>query len=413
MTFYCNICDYVTSRKHDFNKHIKTKKHIEKFGHICYNQSNDMINKCDDENYAEIVSKASRATFLKECDFSNQTLSGVTEKNKKNTSHAYGFATFLNKSRITEPHDNENKKNNQCYDNSSKSYKNIKKQEKNNENAHKKYKIKKKQEKEKKKIFQEKFVCHICSKSYKTRSGLRKHKINKHNCDHDNTYDMYNKNINNEMNIIDKPENKNDNEQLTKLIEILLNENKNLQHKMIDLASKPTVINQTNHTKTFNIINYLNHDCKDAMNLSDFIHSLVITFEDLENIETHGFLKSVKHSLIDSLNAMEQNKRPIHCTDMKRKQFYIKNEDVWNKDTNHIMIHKAITDFNHNQLIKFSEWKKENPNWLNDDKQQDKVNKITKELTCIYSDDNDKMKHKLINDIVDVTIIQKDDDTSL
>lgn len=400
MSFYCKICDYNTSRKYDFNKHIKTKKHVENFGHICYNQANEMIIAPENNEYIKIDGKPSLATFSKSGDFKNNMISNVNKKNEKMSLDAYGFATFEEKSRKTDTDDTKNMMKDYCHDISL-------------QPITKKEKYKKKEEIYKLKHVNETFICEICMKKYKTRSGLRKHKLNKHE-NNDIKLDSYhdNKKTENVINMDIEIENNNnhENKQLTKLIEVLLNENKNLQHKMIELASKPTVIHQTNNTKTFNIINYLNHDCKDAMNLSDFIRSLVITFEDLENIETHGFLKSVKHTLIDGLNAMEQNKRPIHCTDTKRKQFYIKNEDVWNKDTNHIMIHKAITDFNHNQLIKFSEWKKVNPNWLNDDKQQDKVNKITKELTCIYSDDNDKMKHKLINDIVDVTIIQKDED---
>lgn len=192
------------------------------------------------------------------------------------------------------------------------------------------------------------------------------------------------------------------------IIHTLLNENKKLQDKVMELANQPRIINQTNNNqKTFNIIQFLNHDCKDAMNLSDFIQNLVVTFDDIEKIEEHGYLKSVKDSLIHSLHMMEQNKRPIHCTDTKRKQFYVKDENVWNKDINQSQINQVFLDYNNYQLVKFSEWKKENPDWISNDKKQDKVNKITKELTSLYSDNNDKLKQKLLNDIIDVTIIDK------
>ena len=176
----------------------------------------------------------------------------------------------------------------------------------------------------------------------------------------------------------------------------------------MELASQPRIINQTNNNqKTFNVIQFLNHDCKDAMNLSDFIKNLVVTFDDIEKIEEHGYLKSVKNSLMHSLHMMEQNKRPIHCTDTKRKQFYVKDENVWNKDVDQSQINKVFLDYNNFQLVKFSEWKKENPDWISDGKKQDKVNKITKELTSLYSDKNDKLKQKLLNDIIDVTAIDK------
>ena len=110
-------------------------------------------------------------------------------------------------------------------------------------------------------------------------------------------------------------------EDLKSMFITLMNENKELQDKLVQLASAPKVVN---NNRTYNIINYLNTECKDAFNLSDFINQIEITFDDIKNIKEEGYVSSVKNTLIRSLNNVDINKRPIHCTDKKRKQFYVK-----------------------------------------------------------------------------------------
>jgi len=243
-----------------------------------------------------------------------------------------------------------------------------------------------------------------CNKLYKTRSGLRKHKMNKHNdyitiIDDDNDNNLYGEQYKTDISF-----NKYNND----IIHKLMNENKELQNKLIDIAKEPRIINQTNNNqKTFNIIQFLNHECKDAMNITDFIKSLVITFDDLEQISEYGYLSNVKETLVKSLISMEQNKRPIHCTDTKRKQFYVKDKNEWNKDTSHGIIKDAINDYNNQQLQTLTQYKHDNPNWIHNDREQIKINTISKELTSLATDGN-KITHKLLNHIGDATAIQKE-----
>ncbi len=57
----------------------------------------------------------------------------------------------------------------------------------------------------------------------------------------------------------------------------------------------------------------------------------------------NGFVKSIQNTFVKQLKGMEQTKRPIHCTDKKRKTIYIKEEDEWNKDANHTQMNDAIS----------------------------------------------------------------------
>ena len=198
------------------------------------------------------------------------------------------------------------------------------------------------------------------------------------------------------------------NNEFTNIVHTLIDENRELQNKLIEMAKEPRIIHQTNNNqKTFNIIQFLNNDCKDAMNLSDFIQNLVVTFADLEKIEEHGYLKGIKDSLVASLHNMEQTKRPIHCTDIKRKQFYVKDENEWNKDHQCGKINDALSLYNNSQLKTLFKWKQKNPHWIDNQKHQTKVNILTKEITSIYSMDGEKMKNKLMNHISEATTIDK------
>jgi hypothetical protein len=90
--------------------------------------------------------------------------------------------------------------------------------------------------------------------------------------------------------------------------------------------------NQTNNQQ-FNLNMFLNETCKDAMNLSDFIENIQVTMEDMEKTGELGFAKGMSRIIMNNLNAIDVCKRPIHCSDVKRETLYVKNNGVWEKET--------------------------------------------------------------------------------
>lgn len=252
-----------------------------------------------------------------------------------------------------------------------------------------------------------------CGKAYKHVTSLCRHKKN---CYHemgkkeipvpnnppDNKSCDKTKNMKNDTKKTELAEKMDDMIDFKALFLNMMNDNKDLQNKLLELAKEPKIINNNNQ-KTINIIQFLNEDCKDAMNLSDFLKNLVVTFDDLEKIEEYGYLMGIKKSLLQSLYQMEKTKRPIHCTDIKRKQFYVKNDNKWEKDMSQNKINEAIGVYNTNQMQMLSEWKKKNPEWVKNNIQQDKVNRMNKELTSLYSFDGTKLKNKIISEIGCIT----------
>jgi hypothetical protein len=98
-----------------------------------------------------------------------------------------------------------------------------------------------------------------------------------------------------------------------------------------------SIVNNNNNNQTknqqFNLNMFLNETCKDAMNLSDFIENMQVTMEDMEKTGELGFAKGMSRIIMNNLNAIDICKRPIHCSDVKRETLYVKNNGVWEKET--------------------------------------------------------------------------------
>ena len=77
---------------------------------------------------------------------------------------------------------------------------------------------------------------------------------------------------------------------------------------------------------------FLNEDCKDAMNINEFIESIQFQLADLEQMGKIGYVDGISNIIIKNLKALDIHKRPVHCTDQKRETIYIKDEGVWIKE---------------------------------------------------------------------------------
>ena len=184
--------------------------------------------------------------------------------------------------------------------------------------------------------------------------------------------------------------------------------NKELQTQLLEYTSQPKTIIQTQNNNTFNLNNFLNVDCKDAMNLSDFLETIQYTFKDLLHLGNNGFVKSVQNTFVKQLGTMEQTKRPIHCTDKKRKTMYVKDENKWEKDQGHNKIASAIKKINKKQLKSFSIHSKQRPtDYLDNENNITTQHNIITEM-CGYTDDTSHdINKKILNNMVNIVEIKK------
>ena len=124
---------------------------------------------------------------------------------------------------------------------------------------------------------------------------------------------------------------------LTSMVMELMKSNAELQKQLIDVCKTTNITNMSinnnnSNNKTFNLQFFLNEQCKDAMNISDFANSFDLQLSDLESVGELGYVEGITKIMLDKLNSMDVYKRPIHCSDAKREIIYVKDADVWTKE---------------------------------------------------------------------------------
>ena len=171
--------------------------------------------------------------------------------------------------------------------------------------------------------------------------------------------------------------------------------------------SKP--INNTitnNNNKAFNINLFLTEQCKDAMNFSDFINSIEVSHEDLENTAQLGFVGGISKIFIDGLKELNQNERPIHCTDVKRETMYIKDDNKWTKEENDAKLRSAIQEVTRKSMGTLMNWKQENPDYK--DSNSEFSNRcITIQRNSLAGSDRETYYPKVIHAIAREVLVSK------
>jgi hypothetical protein len=184
-------------------------------------------------------------------------------------------------------------------------------------------------------------ICSNCGKKYKYYSGLWKH-------------------LKSCIEIKDENLIVNNNTELQR-------QNQEFQKQMMELYKNGnnTVITNNNN-KTFNMQFFLNEQCKDAMNIMDFVNSMTLEFADLEEVGKLGYVEGISNIIIRKLNEMDIYKRPIHCSDAKREIMFVKDDNVWEKENStYDKLRKAIkyiTKKNGDMMIP---WSQQNPMCMN------------------------------------------------
>jgi hypothetical protein len=242
------------------------------------------------------------------------------------------------------------------------------------------------------------FNCISCNKKYKSRVGLWNHKKK---CIETSTVSEVNEKI-----IVELFKQNNEFHQL--LVEqnkIIVDQNQ----KLIDLSSKPTTIINTNVTKnSFNLNFFLNEQCKDAMNITDFVNSLSLKLTDLENTGKYGFVKGISQIFIKGLKELDIYKRPIHCSDVKRETIYVKNQDIWEKEKEeHKKLHKTIRQIAHKNIKQIPLWIEQHPESVNyNSKQNDQYLHIVSEsMGGIDDEQTENYYNKIIKNVSKEVII--------
>jgi hypothetical protein len=219
-----------------------------------------------------------------------------------------------------------------------------------------------------------KYICKKCNKNYKFKSGLSRHKKK---CKNKGGNTLLNNSAKSRQttNALNNINNDNLSESI-KLMAQTVAKQGNILEKLIDSQNEmiPKLGNNNNNNVSINI--FLNQQCTDAMNLTDFVKNIKISLEDLQYTNEHGYVKGISNIFQKNLTDLKATERPIHCSDKKRLQFYVKDEDKWEKDVTHEKMKKGIESIGKQQILQIKEWEKQHPDFLEHEEQYMEWNKM-------------------------------------
>ena len=220
---------------------------------------------------------------------------------------------------------------------------------------------------------QKKYMCE-CGKEYKFRQSLHTHNkvciiknnnyiVNDNNANIDSSFNDIKLLTNLVLDVVKS------NNELQKQNQDFQKQNQELQKQVLEICKNGMNINHINsHNKTFNLQFFLNEECKDAMNLQDFVESVQLQMTDLEKIGELGYVEGVSKFIMGKLNETEIHKRPVHCSDAKRETLYVKDDNVWTKEgAENVKIRGAVKKIEKKNIRLLNAWKETHAGCMDSD----------------------------------------------
>ena len=159
------------------------------------------------------------------------------------------------------------------------------------------------------------------------------------------------------------------------------------------------------HNNTFNLQLFLNEQCKDAMNITDFASSINLKVSDLDEFGRMGYVEGMSKLFIDTLRETDVFKRPIHCSDARRETLYVKHADKWEREgPENTKITNAVRVVEHKNIVLVNEWAKQNPR-CEDSSTAENTQYIN--MSRAVLDGDDKNIAKVIKKVAKEVVIEK------
>ena len=222
------------------------------------------------------------------------------------------------------------------------------------------------------------YTCLICAKIYRTQLGLSTH--------------------NKECKTVEQV--KEDPNLLKMVIEQMSKQNDTIQSLVTKVGNNNGNID--NSRKTFNLQVFLNEDCKDAVNWTDFIQNITVSFDDIDM--NSNITDKVIHTICKELDKLGVYKRPIHCTDIKRHKACIKDGNEWKREQEPLM-KQGVMKVSGKYQQTLNEWAKKHPGWDEDQELSEKM----MDMMNIYI--RPPSEDKCINTILKHTVIDHENGT--
>jgi hypothetical protein len=182
-------------------------------------------------------------------------------------------------------------------------------------------------------------------------------------------------------------------------------QNQDFQKQMMEICKTSNTVNNNinSHNKTFNLQVFLNEECKDAMNLSEFIESIHLKLPDLLTIGKLGYTEGISKIILKELSETAQNKRPMHCSDIKREIMYIKQENKWEKEgPENLTIKNAIKNIEQKNIaLLMNDWKAEHPDHMkSESSENDEYLRLVNQITSGSEDNLNKVVRRIAKEVM-------------
>ena len=119
-----------------------------------------------------------------------------------------------------------------------------------------------------------------------------------------------------------------------------------------------------------------------------------------------AFIKKGWGQDIAALSNMAVEKRPLHCTDLKREVLYIKDNDEWKRDEDKGQIKSAVTKVVDKNLSNTEEWLDKHPNVLTPGSKDS--NRYIKMSENSLGTGDESEQNKIIKNILKEVVIDKE-----
>ncbi len=250
----------------------------------------------------------------------------------------------------------------------------------------------------------------VCGKTYRFHSGYYRHKKT---CNYQEVCQEIKENETNELGSNIEEQMKNlDSSDYRSMLMLMIKENNEMRKQMFDIIPKIGNNNTTNNNshntnntinQKFNINVFLNEQCKDALNMNDFIKSIEVSLQQLDFTKKNGLADGLSNAIVENMKKLSLYERPMHCTDTKRETLYIKEDDKWEKDSSKEKIKNAIKKASNKNFYALQKWKETNPNFEEDDNKQ---NFFTHVVSTIGKPVDNKVDSKIIKNLCKETYLK-------
>jgi hypothetical protein len=199
----------------------------------------------------------------------------------------------------------------------------------------------------------------------------------------------------------------------------LIKQNEELMRHILEMSKQQATITNNSHNNSnnttntqFNLQVFLNEQCKDALDIMDFVDSLDINVSDLEETGKLGFIDGITRIFANGLNKLDLYKRPIHCTDLKREMLYIKDKNKWEKEVDGKPIFKkAVNRVSNMNLRQLKKWQELNPGYdiVDTEKNDEFIHLSTQAIGSCSSQETDRNLNKIMKNLYKQVVLDKKD----